>query len=113
MANRPLIMSFLGAAMLLAGFERTTGQQKGPRRSVQHIVQQNLTKDLEDDEDGARQLFLLGDQGVSPLIKFLSGANKEKRASAAKALAYIGNALGMHALRSAVQSERDTERRSL
>jgi PBS lyase HEAT-like repeat len=100
--------------MLLAAFERTTGQQKSPpRRSVQHIVQQNLTKDLEDDEDGARQLFLLGDEAVSPLIKFLSGPNKEKRASAAKALAYIGNAQGMHALRNAVQSERDKEAKSV
>jgi hypothetical protein len=114
MTNKLLILPLLGAAMLLAAFERTTGQQKSPpRRSVQRIVQQNLTKDLEDDEDGARQLFLLGDEAVTPLIKLLSGPNKEKRASAAKALAYIGNAQGMHALRNAVQSERDKEAKSV
>ncbi len=114
MTNKLLTLPLLGAAMLLAAFERTTGQQKSPPpRSVQHIVQQNLTKDLEDDEDGARQLFLLGDEAVSRLIKFLSGPNKEKRASAAKALAYIGNAPGMHALRNAVQSERDKEAKSV
>jgi len=79
---------------------------------VQDSVQQNLTKDVED-EDGARQLFLLGDDAVSPLIKFLSDPDKEKRASAAKALAYIGNSKGMRALRNAVKSERDREAKSM
>jgi len=67
---------------------------------------------LEDDEDGIRQLFLLGDEAFSPLIKYLSGPNKEKRASAAKALAYIENAQGMQAVRNAVRSERNGEAKS-
>ena len=113
MTNKLLILPLLGAAMLLAAFERTTGQQKSPpRRSVQHIVQQNLTKDLEDDEDGARQLFLLGDEAVSPLIKFLSDSDQGKRVAAAKGLAYIGNPQGMQALRNAINVEKDEEAKS-
>jgi len=112
--NRLLVLPLLATAMLLGAFRVETGQQKSPpHRSIQDSIQRNLAKDLEDDEDGARQLFLLGDEAVSPLIRFLSGPNKEKRASAAKALAYIGNARGMRALRSAVQSERDKEAKSV
>jgi hypothetical protein len=67
--NRLLILPLLGPAMLLAAFEGATGQQKSPRRhSIQDSVQQNLAKDLEDDEDGARQLFLLGDEAVSAAL---------------------------------------------
>jgi hypothetical protein len=40
--------------MLLRAFRVETGQQKSPpHRSIQDSIQRNLTKDLEDDEDGA------------------------------------------------------------
>src|SRR5947207_14280452 len=108
--NRLLVLPLLATAMLLGAFRVETGQQKSPpHRSIQDSIQRNLAQDLDDDEDGARQLFLLGDEAVSPLIRFLSGPNKEKRASAAKALAYIGNAGEMRTLRTACQCVRDEE----
>ena len=108
-----LIVPLLGSTMLLGVLEGQTQEQKRPsRRSLQDSVEQNLAKDIEY-EDGTRQLFLLGDDAVSPLIKFLSDPDKEKRASAAKALAYIGNRQGMRALRNAVKSERDREAKAM
>jgi len=67
--------------LLLLGFTTLSGtvvdwgknQQVTPRDSKQISVETNLSKVLEDDEDGIRQLFLLGDEAVSPLIKYLSG----------------------------------------
>ncbi len=113
LTTKLLMAPLLGSAMLLRALEsRTQEQERPPRRSVQASVEQNLAKDVEYD-DGARQLFLLGDDAVSPLIKFLSDPDKEKRASAAKALAYIGNSQGMRALRNAVRSERDREAKSM
>jgi HEAT repeat protein len=61
---------------------------------------------------GARQLFLLGDEAVSPLIKFLSDSDQGKRVAAAKGLAYIGNPQGMQALRNAINVEKDEEAKS-
>jgi hypothetical protein len=114
LSTKLLILPLLGSAMLLGALEGETREQKRPsRRSVQDSVQQYLTKDVEYDEDAARQLFLLGDDAVSPLIKSLSDADKERRAMAAKALAYIGNPKGMQSLRNAVRSERDKEAKSM
>lgn len=79
---------------------------------MQESIQRNLTKDLEDDEDGPSRLFLLGDEAVSPLIKFLSDPDEEKRLAAARGLAYIGNPQGMQALRNAIKAERDEETKS-
>jgi PBS lyase HEAT-like repeat len=65
-----------------------------------------------DDEDGTRQLFILGDEAVPSLTKFLSDPNEEQRASAARSLAYIGNPEGILALRNAIQSEQNKEAKS-
>jgi hypothetical protein len=52
--NRLLVLPLLATAMLLGAFRVETGQQKSPpHRSIQDSIQRNLTKDLEDDEDGA------------------------------------------------------------
>jgi len=111
--NRLLILLFLGSAILLGVFEVETRGQKDPaHRSMPNSVQRNLTKDLEDDEDGARQLFLLGDESVSPLIKFLSDPDEGKRVAAARGLAYIGTPQGMQALRNAIKTEKDKEAKS-
>ena len=75
----------------------------------QDNVQQIVAKGL---EDGTRQLFGLGDEAVPSLIMFLSDPVEEKKVSAARGLAYIGNQQGMQAVRNANQSERDKEARS-
>jgi hypothetical protein len=105
------VLLLVGSAIFF-GAERQEEQKITPQRSIQDSVQQNLTRDVEDDEDGVRELFLVGDGAVAPLIKFLSDPDKEKRASAAKALAYIGNPQGVQALRNAIKSERDKETKS-
>jgi HEAT repeat protein len=110
------LLSLLAVAspMLLRAFQHETGKQDNPPPgSMQEIVRQNLIKDLEDDDNGARQLFLLGDEAVFPLIRFLSDTDREKRAGAARGLAYIGNPQGMQALRNAVRTEQDKETRSV
>lgn len=71
-------------------------------------VRRNLTDAL-DEEDGIRELFLLGDEAVPSLVNFLSDPNKERRAGAARGLAYIGNQQGMQALRIAYKTEKDKE----
>lgn len=106
--NKLLLLPLLCSVLLGDPEGQIREQKKQPRRSVQESVQQYLTKDLEDD-DAVRQVFPMGDEAVSPLIKSLSDPDKEKRASAAKALAYIGNRRGMQALRNAVNSERDRD----
>jgi hypothetical protein len=112
--NKPLILLFLGSAILLGVFEAETGEQKNPvHRSMPNRAQRNLAKDLEDDDDGARQLFLLGDESVSPLIKFLSDPDDGKRIAAARGLAYIGAPQGMQALRNAIKTEKDEEAKSV
>ena len=111
--NKPLILLFLGCAILLGVFEAETRVQKDPAHSsMPNSVQRNLTKDLEDDEGGARQLFLLSDESVSPLIKFLSDPDEGKRVAAARGLAYIGTPQGMQALRNAIKTEKDKETKS-
>jgi hypothetical protein len=111
--NKALVLLLLGSAILLGVFQAETREQKSPaRRSLQDSVQKNLTKVLEDDEDGARQLFLLGDEAVSPLIKFLADSDQGKNVAAAKGLAYIGNPQGMQALRNAINVEKDEEAKS-
>ncbi len=111
--RKPLIPLLLVSAMFLAACERETRKQESPPRgSMQDSVQRNLAKDLEDDENGTRQLFLVGDEAVPLLIKFLSDPDEEKRVSAARGLAYIGNQQGMQALRYAVTSEQDKEAKS-
>src|SRR5437016_6131196 len=59
------------------------------RDSIQAKVRRSLGDALED-EDAIRELFTLGDQAVPSLIKFLSDPDREKRAGAARGLAYIG-----------------------
>ncbi len=86
-------------------------QKSQPGDSIQETVRRNLSEDV-DEEDGARNLFLLGDEAVPALIKFLSDSDKAIRASAARGIAYIGNQRGMQALRTAVKAERDTETKS-
>jgi hypothetical protein len=55
--NKVLVLLFLGSAILLGVFQAETREQKGPaRRSLQDSVQQNLTKVLEDDEDGGQTI---------------------------------------------------------
>ena len=111
--NRLLILLFLGSAILLGVFEAKARAQKAPAQSSEpNSVQRNVAKDLEDDEDGARQLFLLGDESVSPLIKFLSHPDEEKRVAAARGLAYIGTPQGIQALRNAIKTEKDEEAKS-
>lgn len=108
--------SFFGLflAMLLATSAGQIREQKSPpRRSAQTTVQEYVTKDVEYDEDAIKQVFVLGEKAVPPLIKVLSDPDAEKRASAAKALAYIGHQRGMQALRDAVKSERNTECKSM
>ncbi len=83
-------------------------QKNFPRHSVQERVRRNLAEGL-DDEDGIKQLFTMGDEAVPSLIKFLSDAGKDRRAGAARGLAYIGNQQGMQALRNAVTFEKDEE----
>jgi HEAT repeats len=86
-------------------------QKSPPGDSIQETVRRNLSEDV-DEQEGARNLFLLGDEAVPSLIKFLSDSDKAIRASAARSLAYIGNERGMQALRTAVKAERDTETKS-
>ena len=114
MANKLAILLFLGSAMLSESIASKTRKQEGLPHAgaMQQVVLNELNKDLEYD-DGAKQLFALGDETVPTLIKYLSDIDKEKRASAAKALAYIGNRQGMQALRNAVKSERDKAAQSM
>ena len=108
-----MFLLFLGASIFLGAFKAQSLEEKGPAyRSMQESVQRNLPKDLEDDEDGPSRLFLLGDEAVSRLIKFLSDPDEEKRIAAARGLAYIGNPQGMQALRNAIKAERDKEAKS-
>jgi hypothetical protein len=108
-----LILLLLGSAILSAVFKADSQEQKGPaRRSMQDSLEGNLTKVLEDDEDGARQLFLVDDEAIPPLIKFLSDRDKGKTVAAAKGLAYIGNPQGIQALRNAIKTEKDEEAKS-
>ncbi len=86
-------------------------QENLPGDSIQEKVRRNLAEGL-DDEDGITQLFALGDEAVPSLIKFLSDTSKDRRAGAARGLAYIGNQQGMQALRNAVKAERDKETKS-
>lgn len=111
--NRLLILVFLGSTILLGVFEAETREEKAPaQHSMPNSVQRHLAKDLEDDEDGARQLFLLGDESVSPLIKFLSDPDEGKRVAAARGLAYIGAPQGIQALRNAIKTDKDEETKS-
>lgn len=77
-------------------------------RSIEEQVRRNLTDAL-DDEGSVKELFLLGDQAVPSLIKFLSDPDKEIRAGAARGLGYIGNPQGMQALRVASRTEKNKE----
>jgi hypothetical protein len=90
------------------GIER---QKNLPRHSIQETVRRDLGEDV-DEEDAVRELFILGDQAVPSLIKFLSDADKGRRAGAARGLAYVGNRQGMQALRNAVKAEKDREIKS-
>ena len=82
-----------------------------PRHSIRERVRRNLAEGL-DDEDAIRNLFALGDEAVPSLAKFLSDSSKETMASAARALAYIGNQQGLQALRNAIKAETDKETKS-
>jgi hypothetical protein len=87
-------------------------KQKNPsRHPIQERVRRNLAEGL-DDEDAIRDLFALGDKAVPALIKFLSDPDKERRAGAARALAYIGDRQGMQAIRNAAEAEKDKETKS-
>jgi hypothetical protein len=98
--------------MFFQGHQAEIKQQKIPSgNSIQESVRRNLSEDVEE-EDGARNLFLLGDEAVPSLINFLYDSNKAIRVSAARGLAYIGNQEGMQALRIAVKAERDKETKS-
>lgn len=113
MINKFLISLLLGSATLLGAFEPEPRKQESPPPgSPQVTVPQDLTKDLEDDEDGARHLFLIGDEAVPTLIRFLSDPDNEKRIGAARGLAYIGNREGMQALQNALKSEKNKEVKS-
>jgi hypothetical protein len=86
-------------------------KQKNLRRhSIQERVRRNVGKALED-EDAIRRLFTMGDEAVPSLIKFLSDADKEKRAGAARGLAYIENQHGMQALRTLLHPRRMRKQR--
>jgi len=78
------------------------------RHSIQDRVRRNVRNALED-EDAIKELFTLGERAVPSLIKFLSDSDKERRAGAARGLAYIENQQGIQALRNAVTSEKDEE----
>ena len=111
------LLAFIG---LLAGTTPLLSQtyQGGEKqKNLQHLsIQERVRRDLEDaveDEDAIRELFTLGDKAVPSLIKFLSDSDKERRAGAARGLAYIGGQQGMQALRNAVKAERDEETKSL
>jgi len=82
-----------------------------PANSIQEKVRRIMEEDLED-EGAITELFVLGDEAVPSLIKFLSDGNKERRAGAARGLAIIGNQQGMQALRRATKVERDKEVKS-
>jgi hypothetical protein len=86
-------------------------QKNLPRHSIQEIVRRNLSEDV-DEEDAARNLFLLGDEAVPSLVKFLSDPDRGIRAGAARGLAYIGNQEGMQAIRNAVEAEQDKATKS-
>jgi hypothetical protein len=99
--------------MFFLGNQAEIEQQKSPPdNSIQEAVRRNLSEDV-DEEDRAWTLFLLGDEAVPSLIKFLSDSDRAIRASAARGLAYIGNQQGMQALRIAVKAERDKETKSV
>jgi hypothetical protein len=54
------------------GHQAEIQQQKNPAaNSIRETVRRNLSEDVEE-EDGVRNLFLLGDEAVPSLIKFLS-----------------------------------------
>jgi HEAT repeat protein len=111
--NSLLIPLLLGSTTLLGAFEGEHRKQESlPPGSPQVTVPHDLAKDLEGDEDGARHLFLIGDEAVPALIRFLSDPDNEKRIGAARALAYIGNREGMRALQIAFKSEKDEEVKS-
>lgn len=114
MPGRLLAPALLASAGLLFGtFKGAPYAQAGLQNgSRQDTALQDLTKDLNDDEDGARRLFFIGDKAVPSLIKFLSGPDQEKRIAAARALAYIGNQEGDQALRTAAKTEQDNETKS-
>ena len=100
------------APIFFQGHQAEIQQQKNPTgNSIRETVRRNLSEDVEE-EDGVRNLFLLGDEAVPSLIKFLSDSDKAIRASAARGLAYIGNQQGMQALRIAIKAERDKETES-
>lgn len=83
-------------------------QESGPGDSIQEKVRRALGDALED-EDKIRELFVLGNKAVPTLIKFLSDPGKDRRAGAARGLAYIGNQQGMQAIRNALKAEKDEE----
>jgi len=87
-------------------------EAKPPSDSIQEKVRRSLSDDALEDEDAIRALFALGDEAVPPLIRFLSDPDKERRAGAARGLAYIGNEKGMEALRVAAKAERNRETKS-
>jgi hypothetical protein len=114
-------IGFLAFAVLLAGatpmFSQTyqgaiEKQSKPPTDRIQEKVRRSLVDAL-DAEDAIKELFVLGDEAVPSLIKFLSGPDKERRAGAARGLAYIGNPRGIQALRIAAKTERDMETKAL
>lgn len=111
--KRVLIPLFLSSAILSSFSEaKPTEQKANARRPTQDSVQANLKKVLEDDEDGVRQLFVLGDRAISALIRSLSDRDEAKRVAAARGLAYIGAPLGMQALRDAIRTEKNEEAKS-
>jgi len=114
-------IAFLAIGALLAGaaprfFQTSTSpiekDAKPPSDSIQEKVHRALANDALEDEDAIRELFLLGDEAVLPLIRFLHDPNEERRAGAARGLAYIGNQQGIQALRIASKTERDKETKS-
>lgn len=112
--NRLLLLLLLGSAILSGVSEaEARGQKDRAYNSMPNSLQRKVAKDLEDDEDGARQLFLLGRESISPLIEFLSDPGEGRRVAAARGLAYIGAPQGMQALRNAIKTEKDEETKSV
>src|SRR6266478_2908707 len=104
-AGIPAVTAPMFAQTQQSGIEKLKNLR---RHSIQDRVRRNVRNALED-EDAIKELFTLGERAVPSLIKFLSDSDKERRAGAARGLAYIENQQGIQALRNAVTSEKDEE----
>lgn len=74
-------------------------------------IRRNLARS-EEDQDAIRELFVIGDEAVPPLVNALRDPDADLRTRAARGLVYIGDERGIKALESAMASEKDIEARS-